>query len=579
MARDLGQGPKEAPHFLPNEHKRPKAPRALPRVPRHWRTRSARAARGLTKTGVVLVAILVVVVTAKWVLGGANTGGGDPTQQGDTGSTAATLDQPAAPAAPVDDDKNSQAEAGATGDDAGAVDPDPFGLTITPASGLVDGQEIQFSAALTPDDATSLIAQICASGNYTACTQLSPVSVVLPSDEVAASLTIPRRFNTLTGDIHDCVADSPCDLLVWFTPLQNAPAIAPLDFDPTAAVRPIEQVGLVPEGPYNTTDSVIVVSEDVTGYDLLQCVVSEDARCEALPRETQPSRSGVLLDRIATLHRNINTPSGSHDCILDGPCELRVVPWTNVLVHPVPLEFDPDSALEPSPEVIVRPSVNLDDGELVEIRVAQVGEIEPFVALCRVGTSVCLSLGEVATPDGTGTSRFRLPRHFSVAPDAGEAPVTVDCGGDNCELRIQGARSSRNVAIDFDPTAESRPLAEILLGEATPLFPTSVTTVRGRDFLVIDPDNPPWVELILCPSPESELPASSCGRLRNSPSIISADGTFTAQITLPASESSGRLLGIRDLCTPTCRILAGADYEGYGDSAVWLDIEVQAEPG
>ena len=536
----------------------------------------------------VLAAVLVAVVTTKWVVDGADTGANDATQRGGTNSGAETLDQPVVPAAPVEDITSTETGAESSEDIAGEFDTNLFDLTVTPSSGLVDGQQIQFSATPTPGDLADLNAQICAAGDYTTCTRIQSVTSVPPTDEVTASLIVPRRFSTPTGAIHDCVSNSPCELLVWLTPLQDAPATASLNFDPSAPVTPIQQIGLLPEGPFATTDSVIVVSDDVTEYDLLQCAVSEEVRCEALPRQTQPSESSPRLDRIATLHRTINTPAGSHDCILDGPCELRLVTPTSELVEPVLLEFDPESAPEPPPEVVVRPAVNLDDGQLIEVRVAAAGESPAVVSLCQTGTPLCLSLGDVATSrwnserllveqssnDGSA-SYFNLPRQFSDTTTDNPVPITVDCGGDECELRIQGARSSRNVPISFDPTSASLPVAEILLGEVISLFPGSVTTVRGRNFFVIDPENPPSIELLLCPSPESDTSTGSCGRLRNSPTIVRPDGTFTTQITLPTSDSRGQLVGVRGLCTPTCRIVVETDYEGHGDSAVRLEIEVQ----
>lgn len=562
---------------LPIDRERPRARRPRPSLPDGLLSYSKRAVIGAGKLIGIVLAIVAVMATVKWVADGTRSGDTNTSQASDETSSPADTDTPAPPSttevgALPDESADARADDGTGGEGDGTS----FDLTITPNSSLADGQRIEFSANLSPLDVIGLTAQICAAGSDTACTYISPLSMALPSDDVTASMIIPRRFNTVAGGVHDCVVDSPCELRVWLTPLQVEPASAPLDFDPSAPVRPAQRVALSPDGPHGTRADVTIVSDEVTEYNLMQCVTGDDSNCELLARQAQTTTSSYR-SRTATIHRTILTPSGSHDCVLDGPCELRVVAWTDVLVEPIPLEFDPESEPIANPEALVRPSVGLHDAQLVEVRLLQSMDFEPQAMFCEVGTPACISLGGVVTADGTGSDYFRLPRRFSVP--TGDGALEVDCTDSRCEIRVQNERGTTRLPVGFDPAGEDRPAPEIVLEASEPLVAGSSARIHGRNFLVVDPLSSPRVELALCSADAAERSSGPCGLLRATPFVIGLDGSFVADITILTRTLFAPFLGAETMCTPGCRIFATTEYDGHGASAITLDIEVLPGPG
>lgn len=568
----------DTPDFLPIDSKRLRPRRPRPALPDGLLSSLRRAVIGAAKLTGIVVAIVAVMATVKWVADGTGSGEADTSQTNDEPTASTSADEPTPPATTeAGEDPVDSADTGSSSESAEESDGATFDLTITPSSGLSDGQRIEFSANLSPDDVIGLTAEICAAGNYTACTQISPLSMVLPSDDVTASLIIPRRFNTVAGGVHDCVVNSPCELRVWLTPLQVEPASALLDFDPSAPVRPTEQVTLVPDGLHGTRAEVTVVSDDVTEYNLMQCVIGDNSSCEPLTRQTQTTTSSDRLNRTATIHRTILTPSGSHDCVLDGPCELRVVTWTDVLVEPIPLEFDPSSEPVANPEALVRPSTGLDDAQLVEVRLSQSTDFEPVAVFCEIGTPACIRLGGIVAADGTGSDYFRLPRQFSVPVIDGA--VDVDCSNGACEIRVQDERGTTRLPVEFKPGGDARPAPEIVLEASGTLTRGSSARIHGRNFLVVDPLSTPRVELALCFVDAAERSSGPCGLLRATPFVIERDGSFVADVTIPTGTLFAPFVGSETVCTPGCRIFATTEYDGHGTSAIAIDIEVQPTPG
>ncbi len=254
-----------------------------------------------------------------------------------------------------------------------------------------------------------------------------------------------------------------------------------------------------------------------------------------------------------------------------------MVTWTNEYVEPVPLEFDPSVDPPAGPNVVVRPVTNLSDGTIIEIGVNGAEEIQPAAMLCKVRSALCLFLGGVVTPGGAGAAHFSVPRHFAVHSVQG--PVSVDCGIEDCEVRVQDGRRVGVVPVSFDPTAPTGPEPQLALEEEGPFVRGSTVTLHGRGFHIVDPDRPPWVEINLCNTPSTDFNERRCANIRTNGAPLYDDGTFAIAIPLPGIDSFQPTWQIEDICDPTCWFIAATFVEGYGETPIAIEIEVESPPG
>ncbi len=528
----------------------------------------------LAKLALSLAMLAVAFLTVQWVLGsggdddGAGSSDETPTVAATDSETPTTTTPPAGtvPATEESTDENFDPELYNEG----------IELTVTPSTQLADGVEIELNANLSPDDVVGLTAEICATGSVLACTQISPVSMVQPNENVTASLVVPRRYLSLTGELHDCIEISPCELRVLFHPLQTEPAIAELEFDPDAPLRPTVAMTVTPDGPHEPVAEVRIISEVVAEYTALQCAADLAGTCEVLVPELEYFEGDRGFEQTATIARTINTPTGAHDCVSDGPCELRFIAWEDVLVDPIPLEFDPTIPLPESLEAQLHPSTDLSDSQLVEIRVRDSTDTQVAVLYCKVDTRECLDVATVVTIGGAGTGHLRLPRRFS--PAAAEDPIDIDCATDPCEIRVETRDSSVSLPIEFNPLAPERTRPEIRLDAPDPLEPGASGTVHGRGFLVIDSESPAWVNLFLCSAADSQLFSAECGQLRASASRVESDGTFSASVTIPSESSIGVFSLNQSICSPICHVVATTQHEGFGPTPISVEVEVVTPP-
>lgn len=438
----------------------------------------------------------------------------------------------------------------------------PTELVVSPATDLVDGQEVTLEAAGLTNE---MGLYLCTDSANFDCSWLGA-----PVTADTQTVRVPRAFVSWAGGLRDC-AELSCEIVVLGPMNFEDRVAASVSFDasiPLAGGRPlsIDEDGLIADGQR------VVLSIDpnegaMEWPNMTVCARDRDAACEYV--------DGNFSDNAVTavLYRTLMTPIGPYDCIDDGPCDLFVwIDGRSSRFEPVALEFDPDAPLAREPvSIAIRPRGPLSDGDQVSLtlRGLQPEDQVVFASICIAGEIRCAFLGPIGGGAGSSyTTTFRMPRIVTMeSMTTPGSSAAVDCLEVRCEIRLGNVRAGEPAPLVF---ADEPPLPspEVALGIAGALPTDEQIEVRGRRFTFISPnEGGGWIDIRLCSAGDAPSTYAGCYTVGGaSGGQIDVDaGTFVTRIVVPANAPNTIRLPEDDLCDIECVLVV---FDGAGPPGV-----------
>ncbi len=425
----------------------------------------------------------------------------------------------------------------ATADGPEAAGPayEPFALT--PSDGLADMAQVQAVVPypyLTQGPALGL----CVAGRTFACTDIATSELVVEATRSSVTATLPRRFTTRIGDIHDCVADSPCELRLWVFDFRIEERNLSLTFA-DGPVPPGLTVSAETDG-----DGRLLLAVPERHYEPWLCLAGLDRACTKLDRQAADETAAADDDRGGWLMAvepadAVVTPRGPFSCADHGPCEIRFVTRDGSFVEPLAVT-PPAPQSEERPRLAVRPSGGLAHGRQVQILLTDTADARFPVWLCAVEARLCASLGVL---DADRPTLLRLPR--MLADRHGVTPVdSVDCALAACELRAVVGDRLVIAPLSFDAGLPAPATPQLAVTEPGPFRDGQKVPIRGRGFF--GPAVPGSAHVAtavrLCEAPNA-TPAE-CTVVLDSSEGIAGDGTIDTVIRIPPSSAWRQTLGL-----------------------------------
>lgn len=360
-------------------------------------------------------------------------------------------------------------------------------LTVEPAAGLVDGQEVAVSGSgFQPGESVGIVQ--CAKeaagqspevrAGVEAC-YISQYTPVTADDAGVASGTYKvRRLLTtpLSGTI-DCAAEADrCMIAMGALADYDRSGVHPIEFDLNVEPVALPTVTAAPTEGLADGDAVHVVAEGLTPGEVLSVSVcsTDPMVCWATGSEHERTQRegddvwteqviGLQVDGSGRVEADVpvwqflpgDEPGTYVDCAVSR-CSLR---FSGTTAPPtVPLRFVPGTPPEP-PAVAVEPSTDVAPGDVVQVRgTGFAPDIPIYVSLCGGTEAIetCTSsLNEELWTDGAGAFSvdFEIPV-LTVGRDVDEAGC-VDCTTswtadppETEELRCDGVESSCWITVD-----------------------------------------------------------------------------------------------------------------------------------
>lgn len=494
--------------------------------------------------GLVLIAGIVA-----WIVSTA-----DSEQPDDGAPTPAALP---APETPLDPDDDSGGGAGDELDPAKAEQPPHHPFSMTPAAGLTDMAEVLVSVPTPYLTQGRPAMALCVAGVTFACTDVATSDLKIEATRNSVRAMLPRRFTTRNGDIHDCAADSPCELRLWVFDFRIEERNLSLDFagGPTPP-------GLAVETQADDDGRLILDLPD-RGYEPMLCLTGLDQAC--MPLRTLPlggeDQGSAARDEAADTNDNdepvgddgrtedlgrrswrvavepadlVVTPRGPYSCAGEGPCEIRFVTPDGSFVEPLPVN-PPRSHAEERPILAIRPSHGLAHGQSAQILISNTADRRSPLWLCAARQRLCVSLAVI---DNGEPVLLRLPRviadrHKVTAPPAN----SIDCAAAACELRaIVGDRLVRQ-SLTFGAGTGPPTAPELVITDPGPFGDGQLVAVRGRGFFgPVEPaDDRVSTTIRLCEKPDAA--PYECTSVLESRQGIGPDGSLDTVIRIPPSSA------------------------------------------
>lgn len=382
-----------------------------------------------------------------------------------------------------------------TGLSAGAADAAGT-MTVTPATGLIDGQSVHVVATGLAPNAGAYMEQCVTGHGIEGC---DPTTTTFrPTDGsggFTADLQVLAILHTSIGTI-DCRTNAePCVLGASTSGGPDGAVWADLGFDPSGPLLPPPVVTATPD-----TDLIDaqIVAVDGTGFrvsasyypiEIRQCVAgaTDDEDChssQALDyNPVQPDGSWHGSIRV---HGIIATDGGDTvDCrTTPTTCELLVGTfYPSVDAVAVPISFDPDAPALPPASITVAPATGLVDGQ--DMHVTGTG----FLANSPVGLSQCASSttsgtcsgGAFVYTDEVGDLDAVLPARARLW--SGEI---LDCRDPAIECSVQATSyedydQHPMFPIAFDPDGPLLPPPTLVATPSTDLVDGQIVTLTGSN--------------------------------------------------------------------------------------------------
>lgn len=382
-------------------------------------------------------------------------------------------------------------------------------LVVTPATDLVDGQEVEVSGT---GFGSYVVLSVCPAGltdeRAEACAYAQDSDYAEPDG--SGSFTVPARVRAVVSDGAarvDCRV-VPCELvaLEWLDDEEGSTVAArvPVSFDPGGPLLPAPVVAVTPSSDLIDGQTVRLTGSGFEPQEwvwLEQCGVDgAEQGCRYLG-EAEVDLAGVLdtSARVRTTVAGSGPPGSRVDCrSATAVCqvEARADGWRDP--DPVPLHFDPVGVLLPPPVLTVAPTTDLVDGQVVQV----IGSgLDPWSYLnarqCGPtgvdGWSRCRWLGfDGLEADGTGALQDELSVRAVFTSMFGGDDALVDCRVEACWLQLSGNDVDVSVPLTFDPDAALLPPPTVTVEPAAGILDGQTVAVTLTGF---EPGGWPRVEV------------------------------------------------------------------------------------
>ncbi len=445
---------------------------------------------------------------------------------------------------------------------------------IEPSSSLSDGVEVTLTAAgpfLTQGDPGMAL---CRRGRTVACTNLATGPVTSDGETSSVTMTLMRRFVDWQGNEQDCVTIAPCELRMWSFNTRIDELNLEIDFDPAAPLRESNQA-IGAEGLLSAVDDLDLTLPTSGALVVRQCIAGAIDGCAAgatvAPvRLTAADEQG---DYRLFPRRRMVTTRGPHDCVTDGPCELRFETDDSHRIAPLPLAFEPDDvgAVDP-PTVMVRPSSDLGERDLVEVRIANSPSAVASLWLCASQVPTCISL---TTASATEATVISVPRFIEDRHNRDPEAQVIDCASTTCEIRAAIAGEFVVVPITFAASTATLPEAQVVVATDGPFASGDEIRIVGRGLYVNVLPNDPFVSTRVRFCESVDATPADCISTAGFSSGIQPDGTVDALLQIPDFDRrqtirTGAVVPV-SFCLDSCWLVVEARLEVPG---VAIPVEI-----
>jgi hypothetical protein len=284
-------------------------------------------------------------------------------------------------------------------------------VSVTPNTGLHDGQVVQVTVAESGLLVTQCLATFPLDGNLSDCAGL-----LASGSTTGTPYTLSQNLLTSHGLIDCGAAPGTCVIAAGAPEDLNNPSnigTAPLSFAaPAPAAWVVQPTSDLIEG------STVRVA--ARGFAANQAAVVQQCAIDTAPSHCDPrvlnasTDAAGSLDVQFTVHRSLTTPSGAFDCgvvtcLITAPV---AIPLT------VPLQFPISTTV-----VHVTPNTGLVEGQTVSVEVSGLSAVNVGVAECQAGATGIndCDLGTAIFPGGFPTT-FVVHRFITIGSN-----TTIDC--------------------------------------------------------------------------------------------------------------------------------------------------------
>ncbi|HEY3000295.1 MAG TPA: neocarzinostatin apoprotein domain-containing protein, partial [Acidimicrobiales bacterium] len=433
-------------------------------------------------------------------------------------------------------------------------------VTLTPATGLVDGDTVTISATgLAP--ASSFAVLQCAAdpagGDYYDSCDTDDTRFL--SADPGGALT-----TTLRVDVHlalsgggpavDCRPAGACVIRLAGAPGDLS---APLAFDPDAPAAPAPTLTVDPATDLVDGQTVTVQAAGLVWTQsavVIECAAgsTSSAGCDFDTIEYVDVGADGTAAASVRVNALLATADGTVDCRLPGACVLAVTPdygRTPERIGTAPLAFDPDGQVQLA-TLGATPDTDLVDGQTVTA--AGTGYTDGFLSLFQCGDDGAGERCEyldfaAAAPDGT----FSAPVKVRAVLDLDGTGDLFDCrtSAQPCVLVAtttspESARAGR-APLHFRPDGPLEPGPALTVSPGGPLGDEASITVTGTRFT---PDG--YASVQVCRIDDG----SACDPQAYSQVTPDHAGTFTVDLGVAATFTDWRGQSVDCRAAPGCQV-------------------------
>jgi hypothetical protein len=444
-------------------------------------------------------------------------------------------------------------------------------IEVTPATGLVQGDDVTITGSGFPASSLLAFVQCVPGGGQEDCNLANLVYVNSDATGSFSTSFTPQRILRVQGVDHDCADVGACVIGGGTVPDgSGGSAVADIRFDPSVPPPPPPSLTASPDTGLVQGDDVTVTGSDFPSnafLGVIQCIPGTGVEsCNMGTLQYVTASPSGNFSTVFTPRRILRIQGVDHDCAIE-TCRIGAgtVPDGSLGSASVDIAFDPSVPPPPPPTVTVTPDTDLLDGDTVSVSGADWGSGSQVVVLqCRTGAvdpgGCNTSHIELATTDGAGsfTTTFTVDRILYVGGSR------IDCA-DPGACTVSAALTSEidtsaGAPIQFDPSVPPPPPPALTATPSTDLADGQTVTVVGTGF----PRNTS-LGMTQCRTGDESPSGCDLGNVRFV--TTDADGGFTAEyvVHLTYPSTGGTVdCSVADMC----RIGAGLAPGGVGASAL-----------
>ena len=421
-------------------------------------------------------------------------------------------------------------------------------ITVTPDSGLVDGQTVTVAGTGFGENFT--VVSLCAAGVAEASECAFSNMIGFESADTDGNFTLDGEVPVLVLDgggstLADCRVPGACEVVAFaFDEMNAILARTPVEFDPSGPLPVAPTLAAAP-----STDLVDgqVVTVTGSGYAqgtarIEQCaVVAGGPDCRQVGYIWDETGIGTIAGTVVvrTILKDWDGVALA-DCRVD-PCWLLSSNGRTRSL-PVDLHFDPAGELLPPPVLQAEPSTGLVDGQVVELTLTDFSP-ETYISLEVCGTEpvdsyvLCHYLDDIVS-DASGAASTEVALR-AIIRGYYDGPAELDCRVTVCTISARDDASGEvgSLAVHFDPAGELlppptfrlEPGGEIVEGAAMTFSGTGFTPLKSAsvEICVVDTDN---CDEVVPDSPLADVDGNIAGELRLYADFMGYDGPASCRL-------------------------------------------------